>query len=135
MYRSESPSQVFLIVLSFLFEILKNRPEQEWKDVILVYDNMCHLDSLKVATIPLSLPEHYCNMWLKVRKIIDSLHIRNHTDARCLEKYNPKGVKECFPEMNLMAAEQTFVWASRFKKILCSMPKTHHCFYLHRYVP
>ena len=33
-----------------------------------------------------------------------------------------------------MAAEQTFVWLSRFKKILCAMPKVHHLFYLHRMV-
>ena len=31
-----------------------------------------------------------------------------------------------------MAAEQTFVWASRFKKIVCAMPRLHHFFYLHR---
>ena len=33
-----------------------------------------------------------------------------------------------------MVAEQTFVWLSRFKKILCAMPKVHHLFYLHRMV-
>lgn len=95
---------------------------------------MCHLDALKVANAPLPLPAPYCNMWLKVTKIIDSLHIRNHVDKRCLMKYHPRTVKEKFPKLNLMAAEQTFVWASRFKKVLCSMPKTHHCFFLHMQV-
>lgn len=131
--RSESPSQVFLIVVSFLYEILRHKPEEDWHDIILAYDNMCHLDSLRVANEKLPLPEPYCNMWLKITKIIDSLHIRNHVDPRCLEKYHPRLVKERFPKFNLMAAEQTFVWASRFKKVLCSMPKTHHCFFLHRW--
>ena len=131
--RSESPSQVFLITVSFLYEVLKDKPETEWKDIILAYDNMCHLDALKVANAPLPLPAPYCDMWSKVTNIIDSLHTRNHVDKRCLEKYHPRSVKERFPKFNLMAAEQTFVWASRFKKVLCSMPKTHHCFFLHRW--
>ena len=130
--RSESPSQVFLIVVSFLYKVLKDRPEHEWENIILAYDNMCHLDALKVANAKLPLPAPYCNMWLKVTKIIDSLHIRNHVDKRCLEKYHPRQVKEKFPKLNLMAAEQAFVWASRYKKVLCSMTKTHHCFFLHR---
>ena len=33
------------------------------------------------------------------------------------------------PNYNLMCAEQTFTWLLRYKKILCSMNKTHHCFF------
>ena len=33
-----------------------------------------------------------------------------------------------------MIAEQTFAWLSRYKKIVCSMDKLHHLFFLHRIV-
>ena len=45
--------------------------------------------------------------------------------------YDPGILKSELPEGNTMAAEQTFVWLSRF---LCAMPKVHHLFYLHRMV-
>ena len=133
-YRSESPSQVFLITISWLYEVLRKKPVEEWQHVILAYDNMCHLDSLRVAVKELPLPYPYSQMWLKITKITDSLHIRNHKDLRCLSRYDPKVIKETHPKLNTMAAEQTFVWASRFKKIVCSMGKTHHMFFIHRMV-
>lgn len=33
-----------------------------------------------------------------------------------------------------MAGEQTFVWASRLKKIVCAMTRLHQFFFLHRAV-
>ena len=66
---------------------------------------------------------------MSIQKIIDSLHIRNHKDQSCKESYNPANLKKELPDGNTMAAEQTFVWLSRFKKILCAMPKVHHLFY------
>lgn len=60
--RSESPSQVFVIVISWLLEVLKGRHESEWKEVILCYDNMCHLDGLKVAKQDLPLDTPYNKM-------------------------------------------------------------------------
>ena len=124
LFRSESPSQVFLITIEWLYQILSNKPVEEWHNVILAYDNMCHLDSLRVAAKELPLPHPYSEMWLRITKIIDSLHIRNHKDPRCIARYDPKKVKESRPKLNIMAAEQTFVWASRYKKIVCSMGKT-----------
>ena len=48
---------------------------------------------------------------------------------------SPKSqLKDLHPNDNTMAAEQTLVWLSRFKKIVCAMPKVHHLFYLHRMV-
>ena len=130
--------------------------EEKRKQIILSYDNMCHLDNLKVAKTPLPLPGHLSMLWLDVQKIIDSLHIANHKDKRCQEKYHPAEVKEFHPDYNSMCCEQTFAWLSRytayqracirwsyyycsfvsyrFKRILSSMPKTHHHFYLHRMV-
>ena len=87
-----------------------------------------------MARKPLPFPAPFDSMWTAINTIIDSLHIRNHKDAKCKEKYNPAKLKEQLPNMNTMAAEQTFVWLSRFKKILCSMPKVHHLFFMHRMV-
>ena len=69
-----------------------------------------------------------------VTKVIDDLHIKNHRDDKCQAKYHPKKVKENHPDYNLMCAEQVFAWLSRFKRITCSMNKTHHCFFIHRIV-
>ena len=112
---------MFIITLQWLLGVLNSIPESEWGGIILAYDNMCHLDSLIAARKDLPLDPPYDKMWNKVTKIIDSLHIKNHTDQKCLQKSHP--------EYNLMCAEQTFTWLSRYKKILCSMNKTHHCFF------
>ena len=111
-----------------------DKPQETWSNIILCYDNMCHLDGLKAAKELLPLPPPYNQMWIDIQKIIDSLHIRNHVDPRCKERYSPETVKKDNPAYNTMAAEQTFVWASRYKKILAGMSKTHHMFYLHRMV-
>ena len=82
---------------------------------------------------PLPLPGDLKYLWLDVQKIIDTLHMKNHSDPRC-EQYNPAKVLPEDSDMNTMSCEQTFAWLSRYKKILCAMPKTHHHFYLHRMV-
>ena len=132
--RSESPSQVFIIVLSWLFTILKYMNPLNWGGVFLAYDNMCHLDGLKAAENPLPWAAPWDRAWMFIQKMIDSLDIRNHKDQSCKESYNPANLKKELPDGNTMAAEQTFVWLSHFKKILCAMPKVHHLFYLHRIV-
>ena len=132
--RSESPSQAFMIILTWLLETLKKIPVSQWGEVVVSYDNMCHLDGMKAAREPLPLPSPYNKMWQSVTKVIDELHIKNHCDKKCHEKYHPKQVKERHPEYNLVCAEQVFTWLSRFKKITCSMNKTHHCFFIHRLV-
>ena len=105
-----------------------------WAEVILCYDNMCHLDGLKAVQQDRPRERPYNKMWKSVTKIIDSLHIKNHVDEKCQDTYHPKKVKEAHPKYNLMCAEQVFTWLSRFKKITCSMNKSHHCFFLHRIV-
>ena len=125
---------MFMITIKWLMEVLSNVPSSEWKDVVIAYDNMCHLDSLKAARNDLPLEAPFNIMWKSVTKIIDDLHIHNHTDPKCLEMYHPLKVRQQHPHYNLMCAEQTFVWLSRFKKIVSSMNKTHHCFFIHRTV-
>ena len=88
---------------------------------------MCHVDGMKVAKKPLLFPAPFDKICSAINKVIDS-HIRSHKDTDCKKKYDPVKLKEQLPGLNTMAAEQTFVWLARFKKILCFMPKTHHLF-------
>ena len=72
-YRSESPTQVFIILLHWLFENLSCIPEDQWSEVIIAYDNMCQLDSLQLAKNPLPLPSPFDKMWMVVRKVCHML--------------------------------------------------------------
>ena len=83
---------------------------------------MCNLDKIAACQNELPLPEPYNTMWFEINKVIDGLHLRNHKGEHCHSKYNPSKIAETHPELegtaNTMAAEQTFVWLSRFKKVL-----------------
>ena len=63
-------------------------------------DNMCNLDKLLVAKKPLPLPKPYDKIWLKVRKIVDRLQIRNHKNPECCLKYGSDDLKEKLPSLN-----------------------------------
>ena len=71
--RSESPTQVFIILLHWLYENLSSIPEDQWSEVIIAYDNMCQLDSLRIAKNPLPLPPPFDKMWMEVRKVFHML--------------------------------------------------------------
>lgn len=139
LHRSESPTQAFLITILWLYRKFKpmldngmpeKDVEEQMRKTILAYDNMCHLDGMKVCEYDLPFPSPICKVWKCIVKVIDKLHIRNHKDVKCKTLYNPDGkIKDGF---NTMAAEQTFVWASRLKRIVCAMPRIHQFFYLHR---
>lgn len=98
---------------------------------IVAYD-MCHVDGLKVARVDLPFEDPLKKVWQCVVKVIDKLHIRNHKDEKCKTLYNP--IHKVPDGYNTMAAEQTFVWGSRFKRLICAMPRLHQFFYLHRLV-
>ena len=83
--RSEGPAQVFLILLVWMMSAMQEMTRKDRQKIYLVYDNMCHLDNLKVAKKPLPLPGDLQFIWLDIKKIIDSLHLRNHKDSRCHE--------------------------------------------------
>ena len=106
-----------------------------WRSLTIAYDNMCHLNNLRVARLPLSLPGDLKKyIWLDVNKVIDDFHMKNHRDASCRQKYSTEILRKTKPDLNSMACEQTFAWLSRHKKILSAMPKIHFHFYLHRMV-
>lgn len=96
-------------MLNWLIAVLKVLDPSTWGQLYLTYDNMCHVDGMRIAKKPLPWPQPYSHMWLKINKIIDSLHISNNKDSNCKLKYDPLSLKEEFPDVNTMAAEQTFV--------------------------
>ena len=134
LFNSESPTQVAMILLAFLSEILKDIRPELWHKIYISYDNMCNVDRLNFLRQELPLVGDLARVWLDIGKVIDPLHIRNHKRPECKDLYNPEKVKRDWPEANLMIAEQTFCWLGRFKKILNSMGKTHFHFVLHRII-
>ena len=133
LYKSEGPTQVSLLFLKYLQKKFKDLPPSEWKKQILCYDNMCNVCKLKLLKNDLPLPSPFQTVWKDVVKIIDPLHLKNHSkNKNCAELYNPDQIRDEFPNANLMVCEQTFSWLSRFKKILNSMPKYKQLFILHR---
>ncbi|CAB3993608.1 Hypothetical predicted protein [Paramuricea clavata] len=100
LYRSESPTQAFLIFMSWL--LLKFKPmiengldnEEVTKAIestILSYDNMCHVDNMKICSQDLPLPAPLNLSWKLLGKVIDRLHLRNHKDPKCKKYYDPDG--------------------------------------------
>ena len=79
---------------------------QAMEETTLAYDNMCHLDTLRISRKNLP-PVPFNEMWQKVRKVIDRLHLRNHKEPLCRVKYNPD--ESLSKDLNTMAAEQVNV--------------------------
>ena len=115
---------------------MKDLPSTSWEKIWLAYDNMCQLVKLKASRQALPLPVPYKHMWTSINKVIDSLHVCNHKDKACHAELHPSNINKMYPEIknskNTQAAEQTFVWLGRYKKVVSSMTKTHHLFYIHR---
>lgn len=91
-YRSESPSQVFLILIQWLLSLSKSEyglPER----TTLAYDNMCNLERMHIAKKPLPLPPPLDNLWLSVEKVIDVFHFGNHVSPECKERFSPEQLK------------------------------------------
>ena len=134
LYKSESPTQVATITLKFLLEALKHIEVESWSKVFLSYDNMCNLDRIKLLKQKLPLDGEESDIWLKINKVIDPLHLKNHKRVECHQMYNPDILATSYPEANLMVCEQVFSWLGRYKKIVNSMPKSHHHFFLHKLI-
>ncbi|KAL9976855.1 hypothetical protein ACROYT_G014192 [Oculina patagonica] len=137
---SESPTQAYLVLVIWLYKKFKalqdaGKSAEDIKKAMgatcLAYD-MCHVDSLRLAKKDLPFPAPFNQAWKLVSKVIDRLHLRNHKDPACKRLYN---AEDKLPsQYNTMACEQTFVWASRLKKVICAMPRLHQFFFLHRSV-
>ena len=68
---------MFVFTVYWLFEILSPLPIEEWSTVTLAYDNMCSLDSMKVAQKPLPMEPPYDQMWLSIQKVRMHVHSRH----------------------------------------------------------
>ena len=123
LFKSEGPAQVAVIVLTFLLAILcPSVPFDGWEKLVmdmrfihllllkffavLSYDNMCHLDSLKMFRKPLPAKGAFALAWQKVTKVIDDLHCKNHVEA-CKQTWNPDLIRDIYPNANLVCCEQT----------------------------
>ncbi len=126
-------SQAFFILLTWLMTLRKTSEVKPCQMMCLAYDNICNVDRLKIARKQLPLPAPLNTVWLELNKVIDSFHLPNYKQP-CHVKYSPVSLKEKFPHANTEAGEQTFVWLGRFKRIVCSMNKVHHLFYMHRMI-
>ena len=76
---------------------------------------------------------HYLLLTLQFHRSF-MISISRITVMNSVGRYHPKKVLEANPNYNFMIAEQTFAWLSRYKKIVCSMDKLHHLFFLHRII-
>ena len=85
LFKSEGPAQVAVIVLTFMLTILcPSVPFDQWEKLgsrfypqiyvncffssVLSYDNMCHLDSLKMFRKPLPAKGKFALVWQKITK-------------------------------------------------------------------
>ena len=50
-------------------KLLQIIPVEQWKKIVIAYDNMCHLNGLRVAKKALPLPSPYDQMWISVTKV------------------------------------------------------------------
>ena len=64
LFRSESPSQVFMILLKWLLTLIQQ--VEVPPKVVVAYDNVCNLAKLKVARNPLPFPPPLDSVWHNV---------------------------------------------------------------------
>ena len=137
LYKSEDPSQVALSTVKFLGLFVQSLNIVVLANIFLFYDNMCNLERLKIWDCDktgLSLEARLgMTIFKRINKGVDGLHIRNHVRHSCRNEY-PRVIqklRETFTSPNTEAAEQTFLWLGKFKKIINSMDKRRHHFFLH----
>ena len=88
---------MFILALMWLISNFGNAGRDMWRKLIISYDNMCHLNNLRIAKEPLPL--------VYLRKVIDDLHMKNHKDDYCRKSYNLDDLKEQNPHLNTMSHE------------------------------
>lgn len=101
-------------------------------NIIIVYDNMCYVDGLKLVKCDLLFQKLFDKMWQRVVKVIDRFYIRNYKDVMCKFVYNFDG--KILVGYNIMVVEQINVWVSRLKRIMCVMLRIYQFFYLYRFI-
>ena len=108
LYKSESPSQVAVFLISFFCTLLQSLPDhiRKSKKYYFSYDNVCNLSNMKLWRNPLPI-KSFPNLWTdNLVKIIDNLHLHNHVRESCRTNFNPNILKEVLPHGNTMICEQ-----------------------------
>ena len=84
--RAESPSQVFLIILAFLYLLFKNVEEKDFGTYWIAYDNMCNVMRLKVANVSMQICISFIVICMKivVGSVICSGETGNKSQARSI---------------------------------------------------
>ena len=75
---------MFFLTLLWMITEFGKLGREVWRKITLSYDNMCNLDSLKVARSPLPLPGDLKYIWQDIGKVIDDLHIKNHKNPKVM---------------------------------------------------
>ena len=105
--------------------------------IVLFYDNICNILRTKASKTPLKLEKPYDQMWLKITKLIDTFHVKNHVRDECQTTLHPRNFANVHPELsyrNTQCGEQTFIYLGRFAKMFSAMTKRHFNFHLHRLI-
>ena len=100
-------------MLKFLRIVLAGVPNEQWENKFISYDNMCNIDRLKF----LQENDEIGDMWKKVGKVIDPLHMGNHRRPECKVEYSKDKCEAKYPQANLMIAEQV-------TKLFCMFDKS-----------
>ena len=83
--------------------------------MIVGYDDGCHYHAY-VTNSKRAQATPEAKIIAQQDVVIDTCHLRGHTDPRCKAKFNSKKHKQA-KNFNTQVAEQTFSWFSRFKHI------------------
>ena len=98
---------------------------------VLAYDDACHLGMFltnRMGRFGYSLVAHLLLFVKKLELVCDRFHWRNHTGEWCKRNVNPKNSTKLGPKTNTEAAENTFVWLSKYKFIFKHMNKARFNF-------
>ena len=83
LYNSENPHQVALLMIKYLGLKMEGKSQSEMENFWLSYDNVCHIDNLRLMKKPLPFPSPHDRLWLDVNKLIDELHLKGSSHKKC----------------------------------------------------
>ena len=76
LYKSEGPTQVALIFLNYLRLKLQGKTVEDFRKFFFSFDNICHVDELRLLKNPLALPPPEDMLWLEINKVIGLTRVR-----------------------------------------------------------
>ena len=76
LYKSEGPTQVALIFLNYLRLKLHGKTLEDFRKFFFSFDNICHVDELRLLKKPLALPSPEDRLWMEINKVIGPERVR-----------------------------------------------------------